>query len=135
MESNVIEVQFLYAPRVNQYSVIVDTGNERMQMDLADLKYKYPMLCAKLGEMFDPSSDNVNWDMDHGDWECGEGTLHSSTDTCNCAEHFREMEEWQMLQEEEEWEKRKAIDEMIREGWSEEELSKLHALRDKIANQ
>ena len=93
------------------------------------------MLCAKLGEMFDPSSDNVNWDMDHGDWECGEGTLHSSTDTCNCAEHFREMEEWQMLQEEEEWEKRKAIDEMIREGWSEEELSKLHALRDKIANQ
>ena len=106
-------------------------------MGLEELKAKYPMLCDGLSQMFSTKPDNPEWailDMDN-DWECGEGTLHSSTDSCNCAEHFREMEEAQMLQEEEEWEKRKAIDEMIREGWSEEELLKLHALRDKIANQ
>ena len=136
MESNVVEVQFLYAPRVGQCSVIVSTEDEQTQMSVEELKQQYPELCEVLSLKFNVELDNNQFDWDlEGDWECGEGTLHSSTDTCNCAEHFREMEEWQMLQEEEEWEKRKAIDEMSREGWSEEELSKLHALRDKIANQ
>jgi len=116
MESNVVEVQFLYAPRVNQYSVIVDTGDEQTQMGLADLKNKYPMLCAKLGEMFDPNLDNPNWDMDGGDWECGEGTLHPWTQgSCDCAEQSAEMAEWHRLREEEENDKNQAIDKMISE--------------------
>ena len=82
----------MYAPRVSQYSIIVDTGDEQTQMGLAELKDKYPMLCEKLGEMFNPSPDNLNWDMAGGDWECGEGTLHPATQaSCDCVEMNEEF--------------------------------------------
>jgi hypothetical protein len=88
MESNVVEVQFLYAPRVGQCAVIVCTEDEQIQMSLEELKEQYPMLCDGLSQMFSTKPDNPEWDMEGCDWECGEGTLHPATQgSCDCAEY------------------------------------------------
>ena len=52
MESNVIEVQFLYAPKVNQSSVIVSTNDGETQMSLEELKEQYPLLSKELSKLF-----------------------------------------------------------------------------------
>jgi hypothetical protein len=52
MEENVIEVQFLYAPNVNQCAVVVSTANDQTQMSIEELKEKYPLLCKNLSELF-----------------------------------------------------------------------------------
>ena len=63
MESNVVEVQFVYAPRVNGFAVIVSIDNDvDVQMSLAELKEQFPMLCAGLSQMFDVRPDNPDWE-------------------------------------------------------------------------
>lgn len=88
MEKVVVELEFLYAPQLGHCAAIVSTKDDRTQMSLEELKQQYPMLCDGLSQMFSTKPDNPEWailDMDN--WECGEGTLHSSTDSCNCAEY------------------------------------------------
>jgi hypothetical protein len=133
MESNVVEVQFLYAPRVGQCSVIVSTEDEQTQMSVEELKQQYPELCEVLSLKFNLELDNNHFDWDlEGDWECGEGTLHPNTQgSCDCTEQNEEYDRWIK----EDIEKQEAIKEMLNESWSEEDKLKLQALREKIANQ
>jgi hypothetical protein len=86
MESNVVEVQFVYAPRVNGFAVIVSIDNDvDVQMSLAELKEQFPMLCAGLSQMFDVRPDNVEWSWTAQD-ECQYGTLHDVGDVCRCGD-------------------------------------------------
>ena len=137
MESNVVEVQFLYAPRVGQCSVIVSTEDEQTQMSVEELKQQYPELCEVLSLKFNVELDNNQFDWDlEGDWECGEGTLHPNTQgSCDCAEQNEEICRAQIEYENELADKNKAIQEMLNENWSEEDKLKMQALREKIANQ
>ena len=138
MESNVVEVQFVYAPRVNGFAVIVSIDNDvDIQMSLEELKEQYPMLCDGLSQMFSTKPDNNQFDWDlEGDWECGEGTLHPNTQgSCDCAEQNEEICRAQIEYENELADKNKAIQEMLNENWSEEDKLKMQALREKIANQ
>ena len=84
MEKVVVEVQFLYAPKVGQCAVIVSTENEQTQMSIEELKEQYPMLCDGLSQMFKPNT--VEWPWTTQD-ECCYGTLHNVGDECNCAEY------------------------------------------------
>lgn len=53
MEKNVVEVEFLYAPRVGQHAVIVSTDDlDQKQMSIEELKKQYPLLCAELSKLF-----------------------------------------------------------------------------------
>lgn len=131
MESNVVEVQFLYAPRVGQCSVIVSTEDGQTQMSVEELKQQYPELCEVLSLKFNVELDNSDYQM-IGDWECGEGTLHPHTQSsCDCVEQNEEICRSQLEYENELADRNKAID----ENWSEEDKLKLQALREKIANQ
>jgi hypothetical protein len=125
MESNVVEVQFLYAPRVGQCSVIVSTEDEQTQMSLAELKEQFPMLCAGISQMFDMREEH-----------------ESEEDYMRMQEEEYERIQLRQLEEDhydylntEDSEKRKAIQEMLNENWSEEDKLKLNALRERIANQ
>ena len=52
MEKNVVEVQFLYAPNVGQCTLVVSNDDEQTQMSIEELKEQYPLLFAKLSELF-----------------------------------------------------------------------------------
>jgi hypothetical protein len=136
MESNVVEVQFVYAPRVNGFAVIVSIDNDiDIQMSLNELKEQYPMLCDGLSQMFSTEPDNPDWVESEYPWtaqdECCYGTLHNAGDECNCGEMNEEICGSQLEYENELAYRNKAID----ENWSEEDKLKLQALREKIANQ
>ena len=125
MESNVVEVQFLYAPRVGQCSVIVSTEDEQTQMSVEELKQQYPMLCAGISQIFDMREEH-----------------ESEEDYMRMQEEEHERIQLRQLEEDhydylyaEDSEKREAIQEMLNENWSEEDKLKLQALREKIANQ
>ena len=132
MEKFVVELQFLYAPMVGQCAAIVSTEDgEQTQMSVDELKEQYPMLCAWVSKIFNPKTDNPEWDLE-GDWECGEGTLHPNTQgSCDCTEQMEEYDHWMR----ENGEKNEAINEMLNENWSEEDKLKMQALRERIANQ
>ena len=53
VEENIVEVEFLYAPRVGHCAVVVytDDGN-RTQMSLKELKETYPLISRELSELF-----------------------------------------------------------------------------------
>lgn len=125
MESNVVEVQFLYAPRVGHCSVIVSTEDEQTQMSVEELKQQYPMLCAGISQIFDMREEH-----------------ESEEDYMRMQEEEHERIQLRQLEEDhydylyaEDSEKKEAINEMLNENWSEEDKLKFQALREKIANQ
>jgi hypothetical protein len=125
MESNVVEVQFLYAPRVGQCSVIVSTEDEQTQMSLAELKEQFPMLCAGLSQMFDMREEHESEE----DYMRMQEEEHERIQLRQLEEdyydHFMKVDD----------EKNEAIKEMLNENWSEEDKLKWQALKEKIANQ
>jgi len=53
VEENVVEVEFLYAPRVGHCVVAVSTDDgSRTQMSLEELKETYPLISIELSKQF-----------------------------------------------------------------------------------
>jgi hypothetical protein len=50
---------------------------EELQAEMADVFYQW----YRLKDLIQPE------DMQFGDWECGEGTLHSANEECNCPDY------------------------------------------------
>ena len=57
MEKNVVEVQFLYAPNVEQFAVLVSTDTEETVMSLEDFKEQYPLLAETITNKFNKKNN------------------------------------------------------------------------------
>jgi hypothetical protein len=57
MEKNVEEVQFLYAPKVERFAVLVSTDTEETVMSLEDFKQQYPLLAETITNKFNKKNN------------------------------------------------------------------------------
>jgi len=57
MEKNVVEVQFLYAPNVEQFAVVVSTDTEDIVMSLEEFKEQYPLLAETIANKFNKKNN------------------------------------------------------------------------------